>query len=145
MLYVVVPGPMASAEKGKPVVLWEGAIGEPNKKKWQRDYAQFAHAKAAVTFRTGMPAHKVLRDFPHLYKKGDFKFGGSEIRNGIIVAASGLDWHFDFMVSGAIAAMCHGLCLRVAEANCERHALHWREGGVAKNASTGGCRYQRDS
>ena len=116
VLYVVVLDPAAkSGQAPGKAVLWEAAIGEQNRKRWPRNYAQFALAKAELTLRTGLPAHLILRDAPHHYQKGDFKFGGSDIRNGIIVAASGLDWYHDYMVSGAVAAMCHGLVLAAAE------------------------------
>jgi hypothetical protein len=111
VLYIVVLDPAA----GSKAVLWEAAIGDPDRKQWPRDYAHFAHSKADLTYRTGLPAHLVLRNAPHLYQEGDFKFGGSEIRNGLIVAASGLDWHLDYMISGAIAAMCHGLVIGLLE------------------------------
>jgi hypothetical protein len=112
VLYAVVLDPTAAPAKA---VLWEAAIGEPDRKKWQRDYCHFAHCKAELTLRTGLPAHLVLRNAPHLYQKDDFKFGGSEIRNGLIVAASGLDWHLDLAISGAIAAICHGFLLGLSE------------------------------
>jgi hypothetical protein len=111
VLYIVVLDPAAAAK----TVLWEGPIGDPDRKNWQRDYAHFAHSKADLTHRTGLPAHLILRNAPHLYQEGDFKFGGSDIRNGIIVAASGLDWHLDYAVSGAIAALCHGFILGSSE------------------------------
>lgn len=111
VLYMVVLDPAASGK----TVLWEGAFGDPDRKKWPRDYAQFAHAKAELSLRTGLPAHLVLRSAPYLYREGDFKFGGSEVRNGLIIAASGLDWHHDFMICGAVASMCHGLVLRYSE------------------------------
>src|SRR5262245_55264050 len=118
VLYVVVLDPTAATK----TVLWEAAIGDADRKKWQRDYAHFAHSKAELTLRTGLPAHLILRSSPHLYQKGDFKFGGSDIRNGIIVAASGLDWHLDFMLSGAIASICHGLVIGLAEKEYARNA-----------------------
>jgi len=118
VLYVVVLDPTATTK----TVLWESAIGDPDRKKWPRDYAHFAHSKAGLTFRTGLPAHLILRNAPHLYQAGDFKYGGSDIRNGIIVAASGLDWHLDFMISGAIAAICHGLVIGLSEKEYARNS-----------------------
>ena len=114
VLYLVVLDP-AESKAGAKTVLWEGAIGDSDRKKWPRDYCHFAHSKAELTLRTGLPAHLVLRNAPHLYREGDFKFGGSDIRNGIIVAASGLDWYLDLMISGAIAAMCHGFVIGLSE------------------------------
>jgi hypothetical protein len=111
VLHIVVLDPTATTKS----VLWEASIGEPDRKKWQRDYAHFAHSKAELTLRTGLPAHQILRNAPHLYQEGDFKFGGSVLHHGIIVAASGLDWHLDFMISGAVAAMCHGIVIGLAE------------------------------
>jgi hypothetical protein len=113
VIYIVVLDPAAAPQKQ---VLWEAAIGNPDKKSWPRDYAHFAHAKAELTLRTGLPAHLVLRSAPHLYREGDFKFGGSDTRHGIIVAASGLDWQHDLMVCGAVISMCYGLVLRSSEA-----------------------------
>lgn len=98
-------------------VVHEEIIGEQDPAKWPagRDYAAFARAKALVSWRTGLPTHLVQRDSPHLFQSGDFKYGGSAIVKGIIVATSGLEWYHDLAVSEAVAGMCHALTIGAAE------------------------------
>ncbi len=111
VIFIVVLDPVAAAEnRWEP--LWQGAIGEQDQSKWARPYNEFAVKKTQVTLRTRMPSHVVQHDLAHLYAKGDFKYGGSEYRNGIVVGASGLAWHLDYaassMTAGLLDAMVKG-------------------------------------
>lgn len=108
-------GPSETRVDARLPILWEGAIGEQDRSKWPRKYDQFARAKALVSWRTGLPSHVVQRDYPHMYEGGDFKYGGSTIVNGIIVATSGLDWNHDLAVSGMVASACHALTIGAFE------------------------------
>jgi len=110
VIYIVILDPVAAA-KGVYEVLWEGPIGEANTDKWPKSYNEFAHAKTRVTFQTRLPSHLVRFHAPYMYQNGDFKFGGSDIRENLITGSSGLDWHHDYLVSATINATLHALCL----------------------------------
>lgn len=122
---VVVDPTIQYAEERDMPILWEGYIGEGIRSRWpeNRDYQRFARAKAALSWRTGFPSHVVIRDHPELLQKGDFKFGGSVVHNGIVVGTSGLDWQHDLAVSGMIAVNCHALCIRAGEEALTKKAL----------------------
>jgi hypothetical protein len=96
--------------------IWRGVIGEQDTSKWNgKNYMQNAGLKAALTWRTGLPAHVVLRTHPALLEMGDFKFGGSDIRPGIIAATSGMLWYHDLAVASAIVGMCEALTIGAFE------------------------------
>ena len=103
-----------------PPVLWQGFVGEENRNKWPNPYNEFALAKAQLSWRTGLPSHLVQRDRPFLFEGGDFKFGGSIVFNGIVVATSGLAWHHDLWISGMIASACYALSIGAFEAELAR-------------------------
>ncbi len=109
--YVVVLDPASHIT----ATLWEGVFGEKDKTKWPNPYDKFANAKAAISRETGLSGHIVQRDRPFLYKRGDFKFGGSIVFNGIIVATSGLAWHHDLMISGMVASSLYALSIGAGE------------------------------
>lgn len=73
-------------------------------------YTTIAIAKAEVSFRTGLPSRQVQQESPHLYKDGDTKWGGSVVRNGLIVAFSGVQAVFDEMIAGWMADAIIALC-----------------------------------
>lgn len=83
-------------------------------------YRRLAHAKAHLTRRTGMASREVQQRAPHLLQYSDVKWGGSTVRDGLIVAFSGVQAAYDEMIAewmtSAIIAMC-------------RHEMT-REGGV---------------
>jgi hypothetical protein len=119
VIYMVVPDPVvAAAREYEP--LWSGAIGEQNRDQWANPYDEFATEKVKLTIRTGLPSHLVQHDFAHIYIAGDFKYGGSENRKGIIVGASGLAWHHDYTVSAIVAATIDGLVKGAFEAEYAR-------------------------
>src|SRR3989344_5802107 len=104
----------------EPVQIWNGSVGEQDRTKWPRPYDFYASKKAALTFRTRFPSHIVVFDKPHLLVEGDFKYGGSTIRDDLIVATSGLDWKHDLAVSEAVASLCRALCLKESETEFKR-------------------------
>ncbi|PKQ25142.1 MAG: hypothetical protein CVT64_11480 [Actinobacteria bacterium HGW-Actinobacteria-4] len=91
--------------------LFTGHVGEHDPK-----FAQWATAKAAVTLRTGLDSVQVRQDFPHLYMEGDIKWPGAVIRDGLVVAFSGVQGEFDEMISewmiSAIRGISRDLMLR---------------------------------
>ncbi|WP_062135039.1 hypothetical protein [Demequina aestuarii] len=73
--------------------LFVGHVGEPNP-----EYLRNVEGKVAVTMRTGLDSSRVRQDFPHLYREGDIKYPGAIIREGLIVAFSGVQGDFDEMI-----------------------------------------------
>jgi hypothetical protein len=120
IIYIYVFGPLAG-DQDQPT--WQGAVGEQDQSKWTKDYSKAALAKAAVSLQTGLPSHMVQHEYAHLYVEGDFKYGGSEVRKGIVVAASGLAWHHDYAVSAMLAAVIDALVKGAFDAEYLRKAL----------------------
>jgi len=89
--------------------LYEGYFGE-DPSKWEHDYGKFARAKARACQRTGMVGRTFLRDAPWLVKPSDTWYPGGVFENGLVVAASGPQDHFDEMISWMILAAIQGLC-----------------------------------
>lgn len=81
-----------------------------NKDEWEHPYAPIAIAKAGLCARTGMVARNVQKDAPWLYELGDTRYVGGVIENGLVVAASGLQDHFDEMISWMVLSAIQGLC-----------------------------------
>ena len=95
--------------------LWQGVIGEQDKKTWEWPFDELAKAKAHVASRTGMDTHLIAREAPHLYEVGDSRLGGGVARHGLIVAASGLAWSDDLMIASMIAEAVHAKLIGKAE------------------------------
>ena len=96
-------------------VLFTGHVGE------QEDpFLENATGKAKATLRVGILRPRVRQDFPHLYVKGDIKYPGVILRDGLSAAAfSGVQGEFDEMISewmvSAIRAICRDAMLRPGE------------------------------
>jgi len=92
-------------------VLFTGHVGEP-----EDPFLENATGKAKVTLRVGLDSSRVRQDFPHLYVKGDIKYPGAILRDGLVVAFSGVQSEFDEMISewmvSAIRAICRDAMLR---------------------------------
>ena len=58
-------------------------------------YDRIAVAKAVVSKKTGLPSRQVQQEAPHLYLPGMTKWGGAVIRNGLVVAFSGVQAVYD--------------------------------------------------
>lgn len=99
-------------------VLFTAHVGEPNP-----EYLEYVKGKVAVTLRTGLDSSRVRQDFPHLYREGDIKYPGAIIRDGLVVAFSGVQGEFDEMISewmvSAIRAISRDLMHRPAGAASE--------------------------
>ncbi|HEU0266465.1 MAG TPA: hypothetical protein VFQ70_02465 [Candidatus Saccharimonadaceae bacterium] len=74
-------------------LLFTASIDENNAK--AAKYAEFAHAKADVCWKTGKPSHVVQQSAPHLYQPGMVKWGGGVVKDGLVVAFSGVQAVFD--------------------------------------------------
>ena len=109
-LYIVVLDPDVTPTSFDGVIirdayLYEEIIGDGG-----LNYQQYAHDKARETWRTGLPS-RVVQTRPHLLSIDDTVYGGSAIYEGIIVACSGVEEHYDETFALTIAAQCWGLSM----------------------------------
>jgi hypothetical protein len=112
-------------------ILFEASIGAE-----VAMFGEFATAKAAVTWRTGLSSRQVQQSRPHLYLPGDVKWGGSVVRDDLIVAFSGVQAVLDEMIAGWMADALIGLC---------REAMTKPDGVMASDSSyLGRPRLSRD-
>lgn len=96
-------------QPGEAVFLYETSFGN-NPRTWKHDFDDFARAKALICQRTGLVGRTVLNDAPWLLKKGDTRYVGGVIENGLVVAVSGVQDHFDEMISWLVLSTIQGLC-----------------------------------
>jgi hypothetical protein len=81
-------------------------------------YSEYAQAKAMLSWRTGYSSRYIQQDAPHLYKApfngepGDIKWGGSVVRDGLVVAFSGVQPEFDEWIADTMAGLLIALCRR---------------------------------
>ena len=95
----------------QPVILYEHSVGKPD---WPHDFEKIARYKASQLWHD-------LNDnrtdnVPHLLFPGDTPYWGGVKRDGIVVACSGVQPHFDRMIAGMVAdaliAVAHELWMR---------------------------------
>ena len=79
-------------------------VGDPDP-----EFLRNVEGKVAVTLRTGMDSSRVRQDFPHLYRPGDIKYPGAIIREGLIVAFSGVEGEYDEMICEWMVAALRAL------------------------------------
>lgn len=96
-------------DPGTENILYEESFGE-DKTKWKYPYDEIARSKARLCQRTGMVARNVQKDAPWLYEKGDTRYVGGVIKNGLAIAASGLQDYLDEMISWMVFSAIQGLC-----------------------------------
>ncbi len=75
-------------------------------------YEEVAIAKAFASWMTGLPAQRIQQEFPHLFRPGWTKWGGSATDgHGGVVAFSGIKWHMDQLISEMVLAATKAVCL----------------------------------
>ena len=89
-------------------ILFTTHAGEPNERT-----LEFATAKARLVHRVRRDTSTLRNSAPHLYGAGDIKWPGGIIREGLIVAYSGVQGEYDEMISEWFASAVRGIC-RVA-------------------------------
>lgn len=90
-------------------VLLETSFGD-GRHTWKYTYDLFAEAKARQCAREGMTGRTLLRDAPWLVKPNDTRYVGGVYENGLAIAASGVQDHFDEMISWMVLSAIQGLC-----------------------------------
>jgi hypothetical protein len=98
---VLIPGVQYESIKSMPI-LFEYQIGDTSK--WEWPYDQYARGKARITWRTGLSSREVILMKPHLMERGDPRYWGSCIIDGVIVGVSGVQPHFDELFARMTAA-----------------------------------------
>lgn len=69
-----------------------------------------AHAKALVSWETGMSSREVQQSAPHLYKPTMTKWGGSVVEHKLVVAFSGVQAVYDEAISWSVLAWIIAMC-----------------------------------
>ncbi|MCX6717546.1 MAG: hypothetical protein NTU76_02630 [Candidatus Taylorbacteria bacterium] len=86
----------------RPYSLFEYSFGN-KESEWTADYAEIARSKALKLWNGMNDGRTDI--MPHLMYSGDCPFWGGVKRDGIVVACSGVEAHFDRMISGMVADM----------------------------------------
>lgn len=79
-------------------------------------FDRIAFAKAQLSWRTGRSSRDIQQNAPHLYEvplnreRGDVKWGGSVVREGLVVAFSGVQANFDEWIAGMMADLLLAMC-----------------------------------
>jgi len=98
-------------EKFDDVVLFDRNFGG-DPETWDGPYKDVARSKAFISWKTGLPSHRVQQEAPYLYEPGMTKWGGSAVApGGLVVAFSGVEWFFDQMISEIMVAAIKATCL----------------------------------
>lgn len=119
-LYIVIMDPGLNPDRCSfsEAVLHEHSVGD--RRLWDADYAAYARAKAALSWRLKCDTHKVQNELPHLLVDGDTLLAGGVWVDGLTVGVSGAEAAYDVAFATTIAAnlravaACHRLeCMRV--------------------------------
>jgi hypothetical protein len=107
-IFVLNPTILFAGQDALPTnaVLYSEIVGETEDEK----YTGIAEDKAYVSWKTGLPSRIVQQQAPHLLATGMTKWGGSVVRDGLVVAFSGVQAVFDEMISGWMADTIIALC-----------------------------------
>lgn len=100
---------VAVYKPGSDDVLCEESWGE-DPATWQRRYNEIALGKGDVISRTGLVGRTTLNDAPWLFRKGDVRYAGGVIENGLVVVASGLQDYWDEAISWMVVSTIQALC-----------------------------------
>lgn len=101
-LHIVILDP----ETGDPI--YEKSFGD--RSTWCIPYDSIARSEAQIAYRTQMVVRTVRGDAPWLYESGDTRYVGGAVENQLVVAASGLQDHFDEMISWMVLSAIQALC-----------------------------------
>ena len=96
-------------------VLAERSIGRDDEPDYEDSCREIARSKARIHVREGMPSRAVHDRRAASLAVGDTVHGGSFAHEDVVVAASGVQGHFDETVSGMVAAILWGLIKQAQE------------------------------
>jgi hypothetical protein len=128
-LHTVIMDPLAdpAAQTFEESILHEPSV---NRASWDADYAEFARAKARVSWRTRGDGHFMQALHPHLLEPGDTLLWGSVCRDSLVVAPSGMQPWYDEALAG-IVACC-------ARSHAQAHAREAEKRGLSLVRDEGG-------
>lgn len=109
-LHIVILDPTITPAGGgsfAEAILYEHQIGDPEG--WKHDYVAIARSKAEQAWRDGRPNLWTHLFAPALIVEGDARYWSSFVYNGLVVACSGIQPWFDFLVGGWVALACQQL------------------------------------
>jgi hypothetical protein len=69
-----------------------------------------ARGKAAVALRTGADTSRLRDHSPHLYAPGDISYPGGIVREGLVVAYSGVQGEYDEMIAEWFVSAVRAIC-----------------------------------
>jgi hypothetical protein len=107
-LHITILDPAFKGGFGEGIILYERSVGDQSK--WNYNYEEIARLKAKMTYEHKLPSKVIVEQMPYLLEWRDIKYWGSAYMDGIIVAVSGFDQHFDQMLAEIIASLCKGFC-----------------------------------
>lgn len=84
---------------------------------------EYATGKARLALRTGRDTSTLRAGYAHLYAPDDIKYPGGIVRDGLVVAYSGIQGELDDMIAEWFVATVRGIC---------RLAFNGPEGGDAQ-------------
>jgi len=110
----MIGGPVSSSIRWSPllqddIILAEHSIGDPGK--WEWDFKAIARDKAFQTRKHETPNQLIVERAPWLLHGTSFPFWGSAYRDGLVVAASGVQPWYDQMLSEMVASAIAALCM----------------------------------
>jgi hypothetical protein len=109
-------------DEANPVCYIE-TIGSMPESEWPFNFKDFVIEKLLLSLKTGMDSHLVRFDSPHLFQKGDFKYGGAAFFKHYLCSTSGLEWWQDLAISQAVMSIVHGLVIGEAQRELEAKAF----------------------
>jgi len=71
---------------------------------------EYAMGKARLALRTGRDTSTLREGYAHLYAPDDIKYPGGIVRDGMVVAFSGIQGELDDMISEWFVATVRGIC-----------------------------------
>lgn len=121
----VAAGSMTESQWYEGGILYEHSVGE--RSAWQFPFDKIARSKCHLSWRYVMPTQVLQALAPHLLNAGDTVYYGSAVRDGLVVACSGVQPFYDQMVSAWVLEACRALCIQGREALESTH----RDGFIA--------------
>ena len=111
-LFIVVldPGLCPLETPAEDAVLAEHAVGD--RSRWDADYAKFAHAKAALAWRSGVDGQRLQSASPHRLRRNDSLLCGAINLDGIVVGVSGAQPWYDEAFAHCVAANLRAIAKR---------------------------------
>lgn len=94
-------------------ILLEYSFGNPSE--WELDFVGMAKAKALQSWRHRVPNAQLQHTHPASLREDDLKFYGSYVYGDIVVSCSGLEQHFDVLISSWVAHAMEQLAIHDRE------------------------------